>query len=133
MKILVETTGPFMLVNPETGCELAHNRPSVAISTNFLQSRIATGQVKVLSNPLMDSATDAEFHSYWKASDRKKNLAIESFLSAFLEPEVGLDLEPNEDQIPDEDPNRDPEPEPEPEPVASPKPVVKISQKKGHK
>lgn len=87
MKILVETTGEFQLVDPETLELMPFNRPAVVTSTTFVESRAAKGEVIVLF-PVTDEATDEEFATYWnEASD----IAVESFKSAF-----GPDVKPAE-------------------------------------
>lgn len=82
-KILVETSGSFMLLDPYNGQEVQHNRPSVVVVTGFIEVKIAQGDLKVLSPELREEATDAEFAKYWKDSDRKAELAVASFVSAF--------------------------------------------------
>ena len=106
MKLLVKPTGPFLLLDPTTGCVVYDARPSVVLSSVFIGSRTALGQLKILSNELDDSATDAEFVKYWAESEKDETLAVESFLSKFV--------------------FKDPEPKPEPKP----EPIVEAEPEK---
>lgn len=80
-KILVETTGSFMLQD-SNGQEVQANRPCVVRRSQFIHSRTALGQLKVLGQ-LKDEATDAEFLQYFRDSEGDAPLAVESFLSKF--------------------------------------------------
>ena len=81
MKLLVETTGPFMkvLVNPRQ--EIEHNRPTVVESSGALDGMIALGDIKVLLGQLHHSATDAEWLTWLQECDDNVELAIASFLA----------------------------------------------------
>lgn len=82
-KILVETTGEFELVDfTNGGSIIAHDRPSVAEATTFVQSRTSIGQVRVLDT-LTDEATDEEFAKYVAESEGDIELAISAFKTAF--------------------------------------------------
>lgn len=83
MKLLVSTVGSFMYVDPQTGDELAHNRPSVVRNSNFVQSFTAAGKVKVHANDVLDTATDQDFQAFWKESEGDSDLAVSAFLSKF--------------------------------------------------
>lgn len=85
MKVLVETTGSFMLMS--NGQEVQNNRPSVIVNSDFFQSRVANGQLKVLGQ-LQDTATDAEFAAFWVESKQDNALAAASFISKFGIPPV---------------------------------------------
>jgi len=84
MKLLVETTGSFGLmdIGVRPPQEIAHNRPSVVISTEFIQTRIAKNQLKILGK-LQDEATDAEFINFHADSKGDTELAVSSFMSKF--------------------------------------------------
>lgn len=82
-KILVETKGSYMLHDLTTGCEIPHDRPAVVIASAFIDQRISKNQIKVLEGDLTDEATDAEFQKSWDASDGKRDLAVDSFLSEY--------------------------------------------------
>jgi hypothetical protein len=81
-KHLVETTGSFMFLCPESLQEVHSRRPSVVQSTSFIQGRTAAGAIRVLAE-LKPEATDKEFEKYWLESDRDTALAVEAFKSAF--------------------------------------------------
>lgn len=83
MKLLVETTGSFMLKDPSTGDEIDNAHPSVVKRSEFIQSRTAMGQINIISVDLQEEATDAEFQKFWKECKGDKELAVESFLSAW--------------------------------------------------
>ena len=82
-KLLIETTGEFMLVDYTQGnLVIESDRPTVATRTDFVSGRSANGQLKVLAN-LDDEASDVEFAKYWVDSGKDSRLAIDSFLSAY--------------------------------------------------
>lgn len=89
MKMIVETTGSFGLLDPYTGDYLPFNRPCVVNTNEFMATRISLEQLKLLGM-VTDKATDKEFVAYLKDSGKpsKKatDLAVASFISAF-EPE----------------------------------------------
>ena len=87
MKILAETTGPFML--QDLGFQMQvipSHRPAVVQSTSFIQTRIASSQIKVLGE-LVQEATDEEFKEFIRESIKDDvidmPLAVASFLSKF--------------------------------------------------
>jgi hypothetical protein len=82
MKILAHTTGSFVLVDPTTGDEIAHFRPSVVRRSSFIDTRAKLGQV-VIVKELKPTATDKEFAKFLKEADNNLDLAMESFLSVY--------------------------------------------------
>jgi hypothetical protein len=82
MKYLVETTGKFMFLCPESLQEVHSRRPTVVQSTSFIQGRTAAGAIRVLAE-LKPEATDAEFAKYWAEANGDAALAVESFKSKF--------------------------------------------------
>lgn len=101
MKAIVETTKPIMLVDPYSGDLVEPDRPYVVAFTQFIQSRIGSGELRVLKGGLPETASDAEFAKFFKDSDGKADLAVEAFAS-------GLEGE------------KEAEPAPEPKPAAKP-------------
>lgn len=83
MNMLVETTGSFMLSDMTfpVAQTVPHFRPAVVRNSNFVQGRVALGQLKV-HGELTDEATDGEFEEYWRESQDAR-LAVNSFLSAY--------------------------------------------------
>lgn len=87
MQILLKTTSSHMYLDPYTGDEIAHNRPSVVRATEFVNGLAAAGKVKVICNELKDGTTDKDFVDFVKGSRDEKtqvadlDLAVESFLS----------------------------------------------------
>lgn len=83
MKALVNTTGPFSLVDYANGRETAEaNRPSViTLSSPFFAQRAAAGQLLVLGH-VNDEATDEEFAVYLQESEGEE-LAVAAFLGAY--------------------------------------------------
>lgn len=82
-KLLVETTGDFMLVDyDQKGLVIEHSRPTVTNPTTFVQTRTSLGQLRVVAE-LTDEATDEEFAKYVKESDGDIELAVDSFKTAF--------------------------------------------------
>lgn len=59
MKLLVETTGEFGLLNTNSE-EISASRPSVVTVTDFIEGRTAKGDLKILGK-LNDKADDIEF------------------------------------------------------------------------
>ncbi len=111
MKMIVETTGKFMLVDPYSRDMLAHNRPCVVTGTEFIVSRIALGQVNLLATDLVAEATDKEFQAYIAASKPKgKNpsrekivaLAVASFTATFKTAGEPAEAEAEVDETVDE-------------------------------
>jgi uncharacterized protein YfeS len=82
MKYLVETTGEFMLSDRLAEQEVAAERPSVVIMSNFMSLRVGLNQIKILGK-VSDKATDDEFLKFWRESEGDSALAVESFISAF--------------------------------------------------
>lgn len=80
MKMLVETTGPFMLVDPTTNIKINAFRPSVVKMSSFFQARVAMKQVNVVISALVDEATDEDFVKVWQ---KDKKTAVETFNSRF--------------------------------------------------
>lgn len=89
--MLVETTGDFMLVDPN-GQAIQSHRPSVVVSTGFVQSRMALDQIRWLGD-LPERATDAEFEKTFKDADGDGLLATASFLNEYLPTADDLDQE----------------------------------------
>lgn len=82
-KLLVETTGEFMLVDyDQKGLIIEHNRPTVTEPTTFVQTRTSLGQLRVVAE-LTDEATDEEFAKYVKDSDGDIELAVDAFKTSF--------------------------------------------------
>lgn len=81
-KILVETTGSFMLMNPQTGEEIPNDRPAVVRNSNFVSQRAGVDQIKILATSLPDEASDQEFQAYWSEDPE---IAVEAFLSQYSE------------------------------------------------
>lgn len=82
MKMLVETKGPFQLMDNQVGVLIRHDRPTVTSPSNFLSDRVSRDQVRVIAE-LGDGATDEEWVKYLAESEGNLDLAVESFKSAF--------------------------------------------------
>ncbi len=82
MKLLVESRGPWVLMNPViTGEVVPHNRPAVISNSPWVGAQIAQEHMRVL-HELHDSATDAEFLLWWRECDADRDLAIASYIAA---------------------------------------------------
>lgn len=79
-KMLVETTGSFMLVDPGTNAQVQAGRPSVVPVTSFIQMRIGMKQIKVVISGLDQKATDLDFALLWKEN---KKTAVDKFNATF--------------------------------------------------
>ncbi len=82
MKLLVESRGPWVLMNPViTGEVVPHNRPAVIRNSPWVGAQIAQEHMRVL-HELPDEATDADFLLWWRECDAKRDLAIASYIAA---------------------------------------------------
>lgn len=81
-KMLVATTGEFSLQCMDSKQVIHSSRPCVITPTEYLQNRLALKQWVMLAH-LKDEATDEEFVEYLKECGSDRDLAVESFVSAF--------------------------------------------------
>lgn len=82
-KVLCETTGDFMLVDTTLDNQVvAADRPSVVKRSDFINQRAMLGQLNFLGD-VNDEASDEEFENFYNESDRKMDLAVDSFMSKF--------------------------------------------------
>lgn len=95
MKLLVETTSSFMLIDFAANQEVSAHRPSVVTKSNLVSTRIADRGLDVLAQ-LSDEATDAEFATYWEESE-DRDLAIEAFKSAYPSEAIAPKAAPKKD------------------------------------
>lgn len=80
MKLLVETKGDFQFYGRGDDHHAVHDRPSVVINSNLMASRVAKGDLIVLSQ-LSDEATDAEFVKNYNAEKPKES--VEAFIGVY--------------------------------------------------
>jgi hypothetical protein len=83
MKLFIETTGSFMLIDPVSRQEVHHNRPTVIAAGGFVQNQHALGHVTIHLHQLPDEADDAEFGAWLKECDGDKELAMQSYAAKF--------------------------------------------------
>ena len=83
MKMLVETTGDFMLMQTTTGFDIQSDRPCVVAVDAWVHNQLGLKSLVVLNNDLPDTATDEDFLTYWKECKRDKAMAVPSYLSQF--------------------------------------------------
>jgi len=93
MKYLVETTGQFMLVDFDTGCNVESYRPCVVKQSAFIAQRHLLGQLRTLGT-VSDEATDEDFLAYWKECEGDAAFAVSSFLSKYEAPEISMKAPP---------------------------------------
>lgn len=86
-KLLVKTSGDFMLTSPTDRFEVEPGRPYVVPQCAFCDQFAALGRLSVLRTDLPDSANDADWMGFWTESHGNLDLAIESYLST-------LDVDP---------------------------------------
>ena len=91
MKLLVGTTGDFQIICEDSGQRIRFQGYTVVDPTNFISSRVANGQLKLI-HQIGDAADDAEWLIYAKESGTDTELAVASFVSAF--PYVALEVTP---------------------------------------
>jgi hypothetical protein len=94
-KLIVETTGSFMLVMHD-GDVIQWNRPSVVRTSTFLQERIANGQIRVLIDDVPDTATDEAFAEFF-ADSKDLDSAAANYFSSLEKDEDVADSSSNED------------------------------------
>lgn len=82
MRLLVETTGPFQLLDHDGRKLIRFQGCTVVTKTSFIESRAAAGQLLVRAQLGMD-ATDEEWLKFAKESGDDTDLAIASFVSTF--------------------------------------------------
>lgn len=80
MKLMMQTTGEFMLLCPYSGQIIEPGRPHVVTPTEFFQDRIARGQLRVVGRELPDEATDKDFAAWWQESPET---AVEGYPTSF--------------------------------------------------
>lgn len=84
MKVLAATKGDFQLVDFNNGGQvLQAHRPSVIVSTDFIQGRIGLNQVSILGE-VNDEATDEEFVATLAEYEGDEEKAVEAFLAGYL-------------------------------------------------
>lgn len=88
-KMIVKTTGSFILLDNSAHQTVGHARPYVVEMTGYLQQRAATKQLEVLSAALKEDASDAVFKTFWDSSNKQEDLAIAAFLSVWAEGATG--------------------------------------------
>jgi hypothetical protein len=65
MNILVETTGQFGLLDSESWTSIPHDRPALVRATNFIASRAACGQLKILLQDVPEDIKDEHWVKLW--------------------------------------------------------------------
>lgn len=81
-KLLVETTGDFQFLDQSHENPLVQSsRPTVVTNSLFIQSKIASDQIRVLGE-VSNKADDAAFEDTLKNS-KDKEMAVSAFLSEF--------------------------------------------------
>ena len=80
MKLLVETTGPFMVYLPAVEQIVEADRPGVVTPSAFMNIASTDGRLRVL-HQLADTASDAEFLETLQDSKGDKKLAVEAYAS----------------------------------------------------
>lgn len=79
-KLLVETTGPHILLHPQ-GQTVYHNRPTVVPDHQWVMVELGKNHLTILRR-LPDDANDQEWAKWWKECDGDRELAIESYASS---------------------------------------------------
>lgn len=81
-KVIVETTGSFILLNTDLQ-EINCHRPTVVRKTGFVEQEAGNGRLKILAVKLPHEASDEEFLEFWIDSNKDKELAISSYCAAY--------------------------------------------------
>lgn len=82
MKLLVETTGAFQVLNPDTYERIRHEGLTVVTKSQFIHERASIGQLRV-KGQVNDEASDDEWLETLRESDGDEELALASFLDRY--------------------------------------------------
>ena len=63
-KLIVETTGKFMLVDMMGKQSVEWNRPTLVQSSHFINERCANGQIKVIAEDIPEAGCDEDFAKF---------------------------------------------------------------------
>jgi hypothetical protein len=80
-KIIVKTTGDFELSDIQAGQYVTNMRPHLVNASNFINQRIALGQLTVIGNSIDTNKSDADFEVALKDWDGDVELALANMLS----------------------------------------------------
>lgn len=83
MKLLIATTAAHLYVDPTNGMVVEPFRPTVVPNSQYIAVLMAANKVELIAKDLDDDATDEEFEKFFKESDNKADLAIDSFVSKY--------------------------------------------------
>ena len=83
MKSIVKPTAEHMYMDAHNGQVIEAFRPSVISTTNYTNTLLASGKIKLLASNLTDDATDEEFAKFVTESKGDHDLAVSSFESKF--------------------------------------------------
>ncbi len=81
MKQIVKPKNPHMLLL-NGGEVMFDHRPSVVTEQDYVQARIAKGEIKVLEGELPDETKDSDFEKIWEAEKRDDQKAVKAFLAS---------------------------------------------------
>lgn len=100
MKAIVETKGEYGFIDPYTGKEIHHNRPTVVDMTAFVQDRMASNEIDLLLKNLPKEASDDVFIKVLEEfnTPELKMAAIANFASLYGLDEYGNSTESEEDK-----------------------------------
>jgi hypothetical protein len=85
MKVIVNRTGKFMLMEPETRTVI--DKPTLVTETEFVRARIFTRELEALSIfRFPDEAKNEDFQGFVKEAGGDLALAVASFQSLFETP-----------------------------------------------
>lgn len=77
-KSLVRPDGSFEYICPVSGQHVQSHRPTVISPTDWLNSKIAAGKIKLVMGDLPEDASDASFEKAWKEASRNQAKALET-------------------------------------------------------
>lgn len=78
-KILLNTTGEFMLYDVANGDMVEHFRPYLVTPSNFFHQRLSLGQLKVVADGFPSEANDADWAKVLAASEGDVELAVAAY------------------------------------------------------
>ena len=109
-KCIVEPKASVTLLNTN-GDAIHHNRPTLTTMTQFIESKLQDGTIRVLARHLPKEASDAKFHVTYKELEGNSKQAVHAYCAEFgltpdgeeLETEIDLENLPDEEDETDDE------------------------------
>lgn len=92
-KIIVQPTGSWMYLDPESGGVIHPTRPTVIGRSFFIEERLGEGNLKLLTQNLPEKANDADFYQVYVDCEGNAEQAVAAYASEFGLDEFGNKLQ----------------------------------------